>query len=281
MAAVQRKSLRTPDERSAFPGGVTSEVHIGELVVGRTLVEPGWRWSTHVKPIVGTESCRMHHVGLILTGHLQSRLDDGTETLFGPDDVYDIPPGHDAWVVGDEAVDSIEWVGVHGWAAPPHDERILATILITDIVESTATAERLGGRAWAQLLEEHNATIRRVLDRFRGRVVATTGDGVVAMFDGAERAVRAAVAVGAALGELRLAVRAGIHTGEVEVVPGNIRGVAVHIAARILALAQPGEVLVSGTTRDLVESGDLRFSDRGRHELKGIRDARTIYALEA
>lgn len=191
------------------------------------------------------------------------RLDDGSETDFGPYDVVDIPPGHDAWVVGDEEIEAIYWVGAHRWASPPSGQRILATLLLTDIVDSTAMAERLGDGEWTHILEEHHTIARRVLDRYGGREVVTTGDGMLAMFDGAERTVLAAASIGPALAHLGIRVRAGIHTGEVEVVPGNVRGVAVHIAARIAALAQADEVLVSSTTRDLVERRDIGFVDRG------------------
>ena len=279
MAEIRRKSLDSPDDHVRYPKGYTDEVHLGELVVGRSVHEPGWRWSTHVKPIVGTPTCQVHHVGVMMAGSFAVRADDGTEATFSPGDVYDIPPGHDGWVVGDEPAEIIEWVGVHRWALPAADERVLATILITDIVDSTALAARRGDRDWTALLEEHTARLRQVLDRFRGREIATTGDGILAIFDGAERAIRAAGAMGPALRGLDVRIRAGIHTGEIELVPGNVRGVAVHLAARLLALAAPDEVLVSGMTRELVESPDLAFADRGRHELKGISGLRQVFAL--
>ncbi len=279
MSGIQRKNFGSPDERETFPLGESREVHLGELVVARTYQAPGWRWSEHVKPIVGTPSCLFRHSGVVLSGRLRWRLDDGTEVEFGPDDVFDIPAGHDAWVVGDEPFETIDWVGAHRWASPPTGERILATLLFTDIVGSTALATRLGDRAWSRLLEEHNTLIRGVLGRFRGREVVTTGDGMLAIFDGAERAVRAAAAVGPAVGRLGIAIRAAIHTGEIEVVPGNVRGVAVHVAARILALAAAGEVLVSQTTHDLIASAELSFEDRGAHEMKGLSGARAVYAL--
>ncbi|MGH2429008.1 MAG: adenylate/guanylate cyclase domain-containing protein [Candidatus Limnocylindria bacterium] len=280
MAGIQRKSFRMPDETETFPHGISREVHFGELVVARTFQEPGWRWSTDVKPIVGTSSCRFHHTGVVLRGRIRWRLDDGTEMEFEPDDVFDIPPGHDAWVVGDEPFETIDWVGAHRWASPPTGERVLATILFTDIVGSTARAEQVGDEAWGRLLEEHNTLFRRILDRFGGREVATTGDGLLAIFDSAERAVRGAWAISLELGGRDIPIRAGVHTGEIEIVPGNIRGVAVHVAARIMALARPGEVLVSGTTRGLIESRDLTFADRGTQALKGVSGARAIFALE-
>jgi class 3 adenylate cyclase len=278
MARIQRKSLRNPDETVVFPHGYSSEVHLGELVVARTHQEPGWRWSKDVKPIVGTASCRFHHTGVVLSGRVRWRSDDGTEMEFGPDDVFDVPPGHDAWVVGDEPFETIDWVGAHRWASTPTGERILATILFTDIVDSTARVERLGDEVWGRLLEDHNTVMRRILDRFRGREVVTTGDGLLAIFDGAERAVRAGTAMAQAFNERDLPIRVGVHTGEVEIVPGNVRGGAVHVAARIMALAGAGEVLVSGTTRDLVDGRELDFEDRGVHELKGVTGRRSVYA---
>ena len=280
MAELQRKSLREPDETEVFPRGTSREVHLGELTVARTFHEPGWRWSTDVMPIVGTPSCRFHHTGFVLSGRVRFRGEDGTEMDFGPDDVFDIPAGHDAWVLGDEPFESVDWVGAHRWASPPTGERVLATILFTDIVDSTSRAHVLGDDAWGRLLEEHNILLRQMLDRFRGREVATTGDGMLAIFDGAERAVQCAAASVHALSATDVVIRAGVHTGEVEVVPGNIRGVAVHIAARVMDLAAPGEVLVSATTRDLIERGDLRFADRGVHALRGVSGARSIFAVE-
>lgn len=280
MAGMQRKSFRNPDEREIFPYGDSREVHLGELVVARTHHEPGWRWSTHVKPIVGTASCRFHHTGAVLRGRVRMSMDDGSELEFGPDDVFDVPPGHDAWVVGDEPFESVDWVGAHRWASPPTGDRILSTVVFTDVVDSTRLAVELGDRAWTMLLDDHNTRLRRVLDRFRGRELATTGDGVLALFDGAERAVRAAAAMHAAVEPLQLRIRAVVHTGEVELVPGNVRGVAVHVAARMLALAGPGEVLVSSTTRDLLADQDLAFIDRGDHELKGVSGRRRLFALQ-
>ena len=281
MTDIVRKSLLDPDEREVFPLGSSSEVHVGELTVSREHQQPGWRWSEHVRPIVASPSCRFHHTGVVLKGRIHVRLDDGSEADLGPYDVVDIPPGHDAWVVGDEPVEAIYWVGAHRWASAPSGQRVLATLLFTDIVDSTAMAERLGDAEWTHLLEEHHTIARRVLDRYGGREIATTGDGMLAMFDGAERTILAADALRPALGGLGIRIRAGIHTGEVEVVPGNLRGVAVHIAARIAGLAQPDDVLVSSTTRDLVERRDIRFVDRGTHELKGVSGKRHIFAVEA
>lgn len=279
MTGIQRKSLDQPDETDHFPHGVSHEVHLGELTVGRSIHEPGWHWADHVQPIVGGTSCRVHHTGYVVRGRMHIRHDDGTEAECAAGDVMDILPGHDAWVVGDEPVETVEWVGAHGWASPPTGERILATLVFTDIVDSTMAAERLGDREWRRLLESHDLRLRSVLDRYRGRQVATTGDGMLALFDGAERAVRAAAAMHAAVAGLDLRIRVAVHTGEVELVPNNVRGVTVHVAARILSLADGGEVLVSGTTRELLSDDTLAFVDRGEHSLKGIAGRRRIYAL--
>ena len=279
VADIKRKNLRNPDEEQRFPFGRSAEVHLGQYVVGRSHLDPGWHWEEHVKPIVGTERCQVHHIGVMISGRMRVLTDEGSETDFGPDDVFDFPPGHDAWVLGDEPAVSIEWVGVHGWASPASGDRVLATILFTDIVDSTARAAQLGDRAWARLLDDHNALMRATLGRFRGREVTTTGDGLVALFDGPERAVRAAAAAAEGLRPLDLAIRAALHTGEVHLVPGDVRGVAVHVAARILALAEPDEILVSDTTRSFIENPDLAFVDRGRHALKGVSGERSVYAF--
>jgi class 3 adenylate cyclase len=279
MAEMTRRSLRVPDEEQHFPLGQSEEVHLGQYVVGRSRHEPGWRWSTHVQPIVGGERCQVRHVGVVLAGRVRVFLASGTEVDLGPDDVYEIPPGHDAWVLGDEPVVMLEWVGVHGWASAASGDRVLATILFTDIVDSTVRASQLGDRAWARLLEEHNATLRATLDRFRGREIDTTGDGLLALFDGPERAVRAALAMADGVRDLDLTIRAALHTGEVELVADKVRGIAVHVAARILSLAQPDEILVSDATRGLIESRDLGFVDRGRHALKGVSSERAVFAV--
>jgi class 3 adenylate cyclase len=163
--------------------------------------------------------------------------------------------------------------------AAGRSERTLATLVCTDIVDSTATAERVGPAAWATTLATLNAESRRQIDKFRGKLATTTGDGLIAMFDGAERAIRCGAAISGEASRLGFGLRVGIHTGEVEVIPDNIRGVAVHLLTRVTALADPGEVLVSGTTYELVADSDLRFEDRGVHELKGITGARQVWAL--
>jgi class 3 adenylate cyclase len=165
--------------------------------------------------------------------------------------------------------------GVRESALP---ERVLSTVVFTDIVGSTEIASRLGDREWRALLERHYQVIRHELTRWRGTERGTAGDGFIATFDGPARAVRAAMAIAAAVRPLGLEIRAGVHTGEVELVGGDVAGVAVHIGARIAAVAGPGEVLVSRTVRDLVVGSELVFADRGSHRLKGIPDEWQVYA---
>jgi len=155
---------------------------------------------------------------------------------------------------------------------------VLATVLFTDIVGSTERAAQLGDRRWRDLLAAHEAAVRRELDRFRGREVDTAGDGFLASFDGPARAVRCSISAGAAVRDLGVAIRAGIHTGECELDGPKIRGIAVHTGARIASLAGPGEVLVSQTVKDLVSGSGLAFEDRGVHELKGVPGEWRVYA---
>jgi len=160
-------------------------------------------------------------------------------------------------------------------------ERVLATILFTDIVGSTERAATLGDSAWRQLLERHHAVVRRELARFQGRELDTAGDGFFAAFDGPARAVLAASAIRDSLRALELEIRAGLHTGECEVSDGKVAGIAVSIGARIASLAEPGEILVSSTVKDLVAGSDLRFEARGEHRLKGVPEPWRLFALTA
>jgi class 3 adenylate cyclase len=208
-------------------------------------------------------------------------MEDGTEMIVRPGDAYEIPPGHDSWVVGDEPWDSVEFASAHNFGVSPDKlgERILSTILFSDIVDSTATLERLGDRAWAELLQEHNRRIRTAIDRFRGREMNTLGDGFLVLFDGPARAVHAAAAMDQAVADLGLRVRVGIHTGEVELVGGQARGVSVHMAARVSSLAGAGDVLVSAMTVDLLDGSGLAFASFGEHELKGLSGKRALFIL--
>jgi len=249
------------------------------MVVGRLVLEPGWRWSEHVRPIAGTTSCQFHHVGLVLSGAMDGRMDDGTNFEVRPGDVFDVPPGHDNWVIGDEPMRAVIWGGWRGWGKPPIGERILTTMLMTDIARSTDRAAAVGDAVWDQLLDRHHALVREVLDRYRGIEIDTAGDGFLTMFDGAARAVQSALEIRAAVRGIGLDIRAGIHTGEVEVVPGGIRGLAVHETARIMALGNAGDILVSSTTCEFSADSGFTYLDHGIHHLKGIPAPRRIFLL--
>lgn len=194
--------------------------------------------------------------------------------------LVELPGADDLWWVGDVAplLEEVERL-VIGEPLPVEVDRVLVTVLFTDIVSSTERATAAGDRAWASLLARHDATVRSNLVRFGGREVKTTGDGFLATFDGPARAVRAAAAIQDEVADLGIEVRAGLHTGEVEVRDGDIHGIAVHIAARVAARAAAGEILVSRTVVDLVTGAGLRFEHRGLHKLKGLEDEWTLYAL--
>lgn len=281
MPRLQRKSFTTPDQVRKFPTGLVNVVTLDEMAVAHFVFQPGWSWSKDVKPIACTNSCQHRHLGYSVSGSIGVRMDDGTQLVIGPGEAYEIPPGHDAWVVGDTPWSAIEFASAHAYGLSPEvlGERVLATILFSDIVGSTTLLERIGDHAWEKLLHQHNTRIRAAIDRHRGREIDTAGDGFFALFDGAARAVQAAALMDASVTELGIRVRVGIHTGEVELVGGKPTGVAVHAAARIASLGSPGEVLVSGTTRDLLDGSGLLLEPRGEHELRGLSGARPIFAL--
>jgi class 3 adenylate cyclase/pimeloyl-ACP methyl ester carboxylesterase len=166
-----------------------------------------------------------------------------------------------------------------GHQAEVADDRVLATVLFTDIVDSTRRAAEMGDRDWRALLDAHDAVVRSQLLRFRGREVSTAGDGFLAMFDGPQRAIRCAMAIRDAVQALGIEVRAGLHTGECEVRGDDIGGIGVHIGARVSALAGPNDVLVSSTLRDLVIGSGLEFEDRGTYELKGVPGEWHLFAV--
>jgi pimeloyl-ACP methyl ester carboxylesterase len=186
---------------------------------------------------------------------------------------------HTLWAGNtDEIVDEVEQF-LTGTRRGPEPDRVLATVLFTDIVGSTEQASRLGDRRWRGLLEQHHALVREQLDRYQGREVDTAGDGFLATFDGPARAIRCASAIQARLGDIGLQVRAGVHTGECELVGGKVAGLAVHTGARVAAEAGAGEVLVSQTVKDLVAGSGLEFEDRGTHELKGVPGEWRLHAV--
>jgi class 3 adenylate cyclase len=276
--SVEAKSFDEPDETVTFDHGSVDLVTVGSVTVGREREQPGWRWSTHVKPIVGTEWCEFHHVLYVVSGRMRVTTHDGQAFDIGAGQVVDVSPGHDAWVLGDEPVEALDFQGVVGWAkAPEPGERVLTTVLFADIVGSTVTAQRLGDAAWKRLLATHQEDVRALLGHHRGRLVDTTGDGFLATFDAPARAIRCAIGIGDAARRIGIEIRAGVHTGEVEFADGDLRGLAVHLAARIMDTAAPGTVFVSGTTRELTIGAGIEFLDRGSREFKGISGERPIY----
>jgi class 3 adenylate cyclase len=198
-------------------------------------------------------------------------------------EVVELPPLQGVYTWVDDAAHQATMEAtasfVSGLRTGREAERVLATVLFTDIVGSTETAARLGDTAWRELLERHHAIVRRELARFRGRELDTAGDGFFASFDGPARAVQAAAALREPLRAIGLEIRAGLHTGEFEVSDGKIVGIGVSIGARIASLAGAGEVLVSSTVKDLVAGSGLVFDDRGEHQLKGIAEAWHLFAL--
>jgi class 3 adenylate cyclase len=160
----------------------------------------------------------------------------------------------------------------------PSEDRVLATVLFTDIVGATEHAARLGDRIWADLLERHHATVRQQLERFRGREIDTAGDGFFATFDGPARGVRCGLAIRDAVESLGIEIRAGLHTGECELIGEKVGGIAVHIGARVMNTAQAGDVWVSRTVKDLVAGSGLEFTSRGGHELRGVAGEWELFA---
>jgi class 3 adenylate cyclase len=192
-------------------------------------------------------------------------------------------PGRNALLYVEPWRDSFQCVAefLTGQQADVADDRVLATVLFTDIVDSTRRAAEMGDREWHALLDAHDAIVRAQLNRFRGREVNTSGDGFLAMFDGPQRAIRCAMSIRDAVQALGIEVRAGLHTGECEVRGDDIGGIAVHIGARVGALAGPNDVLVSSTLRDLVIGSGLEFEDRGAHQLKGVPGEWRLFAVAA
>lgn len=257
MADVVRKSFRAPDEVVELPKLTARIVELGELTLSIETVEPGWSWSEHVRPRVGGDWCQVRHVGMILSGTLGVRFPDGSTAELGPEDVYDIPPGHDGYTVGDEPCVQLSWAGNRPFFAGliGARSRVLATILFTDLVDSTALAVRLGDTRWRELLSTHLVRARAELERYGGREVKATGDGLLATFDSPGQALRCAAAIRAVANRDGLHLRAGVHVGEVEVVGADVVGVTVHATQRIMAAAGADEILVSDLARALASKG--------------------------
>jgi class 3 adenylate cyclase len=280
VSPVEVRDLGEPEAVVTYPLGANYQVRLAGTVVTRHVLQPGWSWEAHAQPMVGTASCELYHRGVVLSGRMGVRTDEGEEVVIGPNQVFDLPPGHVTWVEGDEELVMVDWAGGAGFDAQPGDgARVMATILFTDIVDSTVQARKKGDAAWKHTVSMQEDIVRTVLVRFGGREVETAGDSFLIVFDGAERAIRCGLGLVDALAAIQVPIRVGIHSGEVALSEERVRGVAVHVAARILAEAGSGEVLVSGTTRDLAEgAAGLAFESRGRYRLKGLEREHELFA---
>jgi class 3 adenylate cyclase len=280
VSPVVVRDLGEPEAVVSHPLGASHQVRLAGTVVTRHVLQPGWSWEEHAQPEVGTPSCELYHRGVVLSGRMGIRTDEGEEVVIGPNHVFDLPPGHVTWVEGDEELVMVDWAGGAGFDMQPGEGfRVMATILFTDIVDSTVHARTEGDAAWKHTVAMHEDVVRTVLPRFGGREVETAGDSFLIVFDGAERAIRCGLELVDALAAIRLSIRVGIHSGEVTLFGEHVGGVAVHVAARILAEAGSGEVLLSGTTRDLAEGGaGMAFESRGRYRLKGLEREQELFA---
>jgi len=242
---------------AASPGAAVTLLRMNSAVDAR-----------HILPAIHVPTLVMHR-----TGDRSVRIDESrwlAQQVPGARFVELAGEDHMPWVGDQDSVlDEIQEF-LTGDRPEREPDRVLATVLVTDIVGSTRHAARLGDRAWGELLERHHATVRRELDRFRGVEIDTAGDGFLATFDGPARAVGCAFRIHNAVKSLGIEIRAGLHTGEIELAGGKVHGIAVHTAARIAAQAQTGEVLVSSTVKDLVSGSGIEFADRGSHALKDI-----------
>jgi class 3 adenylate cyclase len=282
MPRLQAKPFATPDDTRALPRTQFATVVLDEATVGHCWFEPGWRWSVDVAPVMGATSCPIRHLGYSMSGSVRVLMEDGRTLDIGPDTVFDVPPGHDKWVLGEEPWETIEWGGSGRavGAAIQDLGNALATVLFTDIVDSTARLQELGDRAWHDLLAAHNGRLREALNVHRGREVKTTGDGFLAVFDSPARAVRCAEEMVRATQILGLDIRAGIHTGDIELVGDDVRGLAVHTAARVMGVAAPGEILLSQATAALIEGSGISLESAGAHQLKGLPGPRQLYRIQ-
>jgi len=261
----ERQRLTAYMRRCASPGAALALLRMNTAIDVRDVL-----------PAIRVPALVMHR-----TGDLDAHLDEGrflARSIPGARFVEFEGQDH-LWFTQDPdaILDEIEEL-VTGERPAPGVDRVLATVLFTDIVGSTDRARELGDRPWAELVGRHDAAVRRELQRFRGREVDTSGDGFLATFDGPARAIRCAVAARESVRPLGLELRAGLHTGECELRGDKVRGIAVHTGARVAALAGPGEVLVSSTVVDLVSGAGIAFEERGEHELKGV-GTRRLFAV--
>lgn len=279
MTGVEVRDLGEPEAVVSDPLGISNQVRLAQTVITRHVLQPGWSWEEHAKPSVGSASCELYHRGVVLSGRMGIRTDDGEELVVGPNHVFDLQPGHVTWVEGDEELVMVDWAGGAGFDPQPgRGTRVSATILFTDVVGSTARASEVGDTSWKRTAAMHDDVVRSVLAGFGGREVETAGDSFLVVFESAESAIRCGLALVEALAAIELPIRVGIHSGEVVLGADHIQGLAVHAAARIVARAGAGEVFVSSTARELAEGATgLTFESRGRHRLKGLERERELF----
>ena len=262
-----RRHLARSERQSASPSAVAAILQMNAEIDAR-----------HILSAIRTPTLILHRTGdtrvTVDAGRYLAAHIPGAKYVELPG--IDHVPTSEREIV-DRIVDETEEF-LTGYRADAEFDRVLATVMFTDIVDSTKRAAALGDRMWRATLERHDEIVRQQLTRFRGREVKHTGDGFLATFDGPARAVRCASAIADTMQPLGIAVRGGLHTGEIEVKGDDIGGIAVNIAARVAAMAGPGETLVSSTVRDLVAGSGLRFDDRGRHALKGLPEDVQLYA---
>lgn len=257
-------------QRLAMPPGTVQATYGGILESDVRSVLPAIRVPTLVIHREGNLMLRPDH------GRYLAEKIDGAR--------YVELPGSDffPWYAGDfdSVLDEVQEF-LTGSRAEPEADRVLATVLFTDLVSSTERAAELGDRRWRGILDEHDRISRTHIERFRGRMIKTTGDGVLATFDGPARAIRCARAIGDEVRGLGVEVRSGLHTGEVEIRGEDVGGIAVNLAARVMTEAGPGEVIVSSTVKDLVVGSGIEFDDRGTHELKGVPGEWRLYFVRS
>jgi class 3 adenylate cyclase len=261
------KRLATYFRQSASPGDAAALLRMNTEIDIRAVL-----------PTISVPTMVVHR-----TGDLDSKVEEGRwiASQIPGAKLVELPgDDHLPWVGDqDRVLDEVERF-LTGRLTPTETDRVLATILVTDIVRSTERAAELGDRAWSELLARHHAIVREQLGAFRGEEIDTAGDGFLATFDGPGRGIRAAARIRTRLLESGIQVRCGLHTGECERVDGKIAGIAVHIAARIAATAEPGEILVSDTVRALVAGAGIEFSPRGDVSLRGVPDEQRLFAIE-
>ncbi len=263
---VFMRQLETYFRRSASPGAAVALLRMNTQIDIR-----------HVLPTIRVPALVLHR-----TGDRDANVEEGRWIAHQiPNARFVELPGEDhlPWVGDSDAVVDELQEFLTGVRPSPQFDRLLTTVLFTDIVASTEHAARLGDRAWRDLLDSHHALVRKELARFRGREIKTVGDEFIATLDGPARAVRCACAIRDGIERLEIQIRAGVHTGEIELHGEDIGGLAVHIAARVIAAAQPGEVLVSSTVKDLTAGSGINLSDRGVHTLKGVPGQWRLFAV--